>query len=242
MNKNNKGTLACSDSCWTTLALYVTNPTLQEVFDLIANFFLCSSLFFPPRATISVSWVHQRQRMLTGCFVVSWEPFTYSVKLSTQLRSLPFTNLAQGTRWGNVLPYQPLYCIFPIRFRHQCLAGQNILATWWLHLQCYLILSLPVHIVSQEVVDAISLWAVSCKNSLCVGARVSLRLWLRFCRQLMYRLRTMQGLLYTALMQEHESSVLLHKKHMIEVMLVPPGVAEARLFKHLSITLSISTI
>lgn len=93
-----------------------------------------------------------------------------------------------------------------------------------------------------EVVDAISLRAVSCKNSLCVGARVSLRLLLRFCRQLMYRLRTMQGLLYTALMQEHESSVLLHKKHTIEVMLVPLGVAEARLFKHLSITLSISTI
>lgn len=50
------------------------------------------------RAMISVSWVHQRRQMLTGCFVDNWEPFMYLVKPSTQLRSLPFTSLAPDTR------------------------------------------------------------------------------------------------------------------------------------------------
>lgn len=57
---------------------------------------MCAVFF---RAMTSVSWVHQRQRTLTGSFAVSWEPFTCSVKLSTQLRSSPFTSLAQDTRY-----------------------------------------------------------------------------------------------------------------------------------------------
>lgn len=49
----------------------------------------------------SVSWVPPRRPTLTGCFVVSWEPYTFSARLWTLLRSLPFTNSAQDTRWGS---------------------------------------------------------------------------------------------------------------------------------------------
>lgn len=61
----------------------------------------CLKVFFfflIARATISVSLVHQRRQTLTGCFVVSWELFMCSAKLSTLLRSLLFTNWAQDTR------------------------------------------------------------------------------------------------------------------------------------------------
>lgn len=138
-------------------APWVTKPSLQEssfkMFGMMAHFLMCPTCFFF-RAMTSVSWVHQRQRMLTGCFVVSWEPFTCSAKHSTRLRSLPSTNSAQDTRWDNahVLPYHPLHWIFSVRFTaHQCHAlfgRQNILATQGLDCQCYLMLSLTVHIVS----------------------------------------------------------------------------------------------
>lgn len=64
----------------------------------------CKKVFFffcIARATTNVSSVHQRRRTLTGCFVVSWELFMCSAKLSTLLRSLLFTNSAQDTRWGS---------------------------------------------------------------------------------------------------------------------------------------------
>lgn len=146
---------------WVWLAFFSSHVKQRRIFSQessdnfkylirLLNFFCALRLF---RATTSVSWVHQRRRTLTGCFAVSWEPFTYSVKLSTQLRSLPFTSLVQDTRWdgAHVLPHLPLYfiilCTLCINVMH-CLAGWISQHTRWLHSQCYLMLSLPVHIVS----------------------------------------------------------------------------------------------
>ena len=140
------------------------------------------------RAMTSVSWVHQRRRMLTGCSVVSWELFMYSAKLSTQLRSLLFTNLARDIRWDSATILPALLYILCVLYSESmpCTAWQreysgkpSISLSMLLNAVC------PCSRRQLEVVEAINhSWAVSRKYSLYISARVSL--WLvGFCCQFM---------------------------------------------------------
>lgn len=79
---------------------FFCSPGLDSRF-IEASLFFVFFFILPCRAMTSVSWVPPRRPTLTGCFVVSWEPYTFSARLWTLLRSLPFTNSAQDTRWGS---------------------------------------------------------------------------------------------------------------------------------------------